>query len=155
MVDRVEGLPEFVVNISSNLLMKLNKFGLVLFVNNKAKCVFSEVDINKSLKLIVQADDWVILNKNIEIALYNQYLHHFYWEYKGRFYTVYVYPENDAVWLCFEDITEKRHLSHLLHINFLRMSLEEKFSKSGYWELDLVNKRFYWSSGVYNLFEID
>ena len=82
MDNKFEGLPEFVVNISSNLLMKLNKFGVVLFVNNKAKCVFNEIDVNKSLKFIVQADDWVVLNKNIEIALYNQYLHHFYWKYK-------------------------------------------------------------------------
>ena len=77
MIDEIEGLPKFVVNISSNLLMKINKFGSVLFINDKAKCVFSKIDINKSLKLCVQAEDWIILNKNIEIALYNQHSHHF------------------------------------------------------------------------------
>ncbi len=155
MINKFEGLPEFVVNISSNLLMKINKFGSVLFINDKAKCVFNKIDINKSLKFCVQADDWAVLNKNIEIALYNQYSHHFYWEYQGRFYIVYVYPEDNFLWLCFEDITEKQHLSHLLHINSLRRLMSEKFSKSGYWELDLTNKQFYWSSGVYKLFEID
>ena len=155
MFDEFKGLPEFVVNISNNLLIKTDKFGSVLFVNNKAKCVFNEIDVYKSLKFSVQADDWIVLNKNIEIALYNQHPHNFYWEYKGRFYTVNIYPKDDYLWLCFEDITEKRHLSHLLHINLLRNSFGEKLSKSGYWELDMTNRRFYWSDGVYKLFEID
>ena len=155
MFNKFVGLPEFVINISSNLLMKVNKSGSVLFINDKAKCVFNEIVSNKSLKLSVQAKDWIVLNNNIEIALYNQYPHHFYWEYKGRFYIVYIYPEDAFLWLYFEDVTEKKHLSHLLYINSLRNNFWEKHSKSGYWELDVSNKRFYWSSGVYRLFEIE
>ena len=155
MVDKFEGLPEFVANISSNLLLKINKFGSVLFINDKAKCVFNKINICKSLKECLQAEDWIILSKNVDIALYNQFPHNFYWEHNERFYIVYVYPENVFSWLCFEDITEKRHLSHLLYINSLRNSFAEKLSKSGYWELDLVSRQFYWSDGVYKLFDID
>ena len=147
-------IPESIINISSNLLMEINKFGFVLFVSDKAKFVFDGIDKNKNLKNHFRSDDWIIVNKNIEIALYNQYSHHFYFEYKGRFYIVYAYPQDISVWLWFEDVTEKRHLSHLLNVCSQRSVFGEKITKSGYWELDLTKKRFYWSSGMYDLFEM-
>ena len=155
MVDKNIRIPEFVINISSSLLMETDKSGSVLFINEKAKCVFGGIAVNANLKSCVTDEDWSVLNKNIEIALYNQYAHYFYWEYKGRFYIVHIYPKDFSVWLWFDDVTEKRHLSHLLNVNALRSSLNENYSKSGYWELDIANKRFYWSSGVYKLFDID
>ena len=155
MVDKNLYVPEFVVNISNNILMEINKFGEVLYANDKAKCVFGGINLNKNLKSCLSDNDWFVLFKNIENVLYNQHQHHFYWDYKNRFYIVYVYPHNTSVWRGFEDVREKRQLSHLLHINSLRTTFGEKISKSGYWELDLSKKRFYWSAGMYKLFEID
>ena len=155
MVDDVLKIPEFVVNISNVVLIEINKFGSVLFANDKAKCIFNGVDINKNIRSCVDDKDWFIFDKNISAVLYNQYPHHFYWDYNNRFYIVYMYPDNSSVWLGLEDITEKRQLSHLLQISSQRNVFTEKLSKSGYWELDLAKKRFYWSVGVYKLFEVD
>lgn len=155
MIDKSLYVPEFVVNFSNNILIEINKFGEVLYANDKAKCVFGGVELNKNLRSYLSDYDWFVLYKNIENVLYNQYQHHFYWDYKNRFYIVYMYPYNTSIWIGFEDVSEKRQLSHLLNINSLRSAFGEKFSKSGYWELDLNKKRFYWSAGMYKLFEID
>ena len=142
MVDNVLRIPEFVVNISNNVLMEINKFGLVLFANDKAKCIFGGTDTNKNLKSCMDDNDWFVFDKNITTVFFNQHPHHFYWDYKSRFYIVYLYPDNASVWIGMEDITDKRQLSHLLHISSQRNSFVEKVSKSGYWELDLSKKRF-------------
>ena len=155
MIGNVLRIPEFVINISNIVLVQINKFGEVLFANDKAKCVFNEIGAHKSLKSCLEDKDWFIFDKNIKTVLYNQHSHNFYWDYKNRFYTVSVYPDNASVWMGLEDITEKRQLSHLLYISSQRNVFAEKLSKSGYWELDLSKKRFYWSAGVYKLFEID
>lgn len=155
MVDEKICVPEFVVNISNNILIEINKSGKVLFVNDKAKCVFGGINIGKNLKSYLNDNDWFILYKNMDTVLYNQHQHHFYWDYKNRFYIVYMYPQDFTVWISFEDISEKRQLSHLLHINSLRNAFGEKIAKSGYWELDLTKKRFYWSLGMYRLFELE
>ena len=155
MVDNVLRIPEFVLNISNIVLMEINKFGTVLFANNKAKCIFYNIEINKNLKSFLGSKDWFIFEKNITTALYNQYPHNFYWEYKNRFYTVNIYPYNASMWIGFDDITEKRQLSHLLNSCSQKNTFIENFSQCGYWELDLSKKRFYWSSGMYKIFEID
>ena len=126
MVDKNIRIPEFVINISSSLLMETDKSGSVLFINEKAKCVFGGIAVNTNLKSCVTDEDWSVLNKNIEIALYNQYAHYFYWEYKGRFYIVHIYPKDFSVWLWFDDVTEKRHLSHLLNVNAFYSSKDPK-----------------------------
>ncbi len=155
MVDNVLKIPEFVLNISNIVLVEINKFGTVFFVNNKAKCIFNNIDINKNLKSFLESKDWFVFEKNIATALYNQHSHHFYWDYKNRFYTVYIYPDNVSIWIGFDDITEKRQLSHLLNSCSQKNIFIEKFSQCGYWELDISQKRFYWSSGMYKIFEID
>ena len=117
MVDNILRIPEFVLNISNFVLLEINKFGEVLYANDKAKCIFNKIDINKNLKVCIGEKNWFVFDKNIETVLYNQYQHHFYWDYKNRFYIVYVYPDNASVWIGFEDITEKRQLSHLLYLS--------------------------------------
>lgn len=148
-------IPVFVADISDNGIIELTKSGKVLFANNKAKCIFGGIDTDKNIKDYIGDNEFFVFKKNIEISLYNQHPHSFYFENDNRFYNVYLYPSASSVWLGFNDITEKRQLSHLLQINFLRAVFSEKHAKSGYWELDLNKKQFYWSSGMYELFELD
>lgn len=143
-----------VANISNDVFVQTTKSGKILFFNNKAACVFGRIKKGGYLSDILTEEKFFLLKKNIETAFYNQYPHHFYWDLKNRFYLVYVYPQTSSVWLCFNDISEKRQLSHLLHVNNQRIEFSEKIAKSGYWELDIKNKKFYWSDEVYNIFGI-
>ncbi len=146
--------PEFVANISSNIFIQVTKSGKILFFNTKANCVLGKVVVGCNLEEIIPKSSSCILLQNIKISFYHQYPHHFYWGFKNRFYLVYVYPQDSSVWLCFDDITEKRQLAHLLHMNNQRTLFAERLAKLGYWELDIETKRFYWSDEVYNIFGI-
>lgn len=145
---------DFVANISNDIMMEIAKSGRVLFFNTKASCIFAGIGKHKFIKDILSEDKYEVLKQNIEMAFYQQYPHHFYWGYQGRFYLIYIYPQNFSVWLCMNDITEKRQQAHLLHSCGARNDFIEKLLVMGYWELDVDKKRFYWSEGVYDIFEI-
>ncbi len=146
---------KIIADISNCIMLELAKSGVVLFFNQKACCVFGNVASAKKINDIIPFDDADVLLKNMEIAFYHSHPHHFYWSFQQRFYLVYVYPENKSVWLVFDDITEKRQLAHLLQVNNQRISFVERIAKTGYWELDLIKKQFYWSDEMYKIFGID
>ena len=142
-------------DISGNIILEVAKSGDILFYNSKAKCVFCGLNEKSNLNNIINFEEKLVLIKNIDTAFYQQYPHHFYWEYQTRFYLVYVYPKDKSVWLSIEDISEKRQLAHLLYTNRQRMMFAEMIAKLGYWELDVAAKRFYWSEEVYKIFEMN
>ena len=146
--------PEFIADISNNIIIEVAKSGRITYSNTKASCVFSAIKADCGIKDIVPYKSLVVLQHNLESALYQQYPHHFYWEVQNRFYLVYAYPKEKTVWFVIDDITEKRQLAHLLHINQQRTYFIESISKSGYWELDINAKKFYWSDEVYKIFGV-
>ena len=146
--------PEFVADISSNIILEVAKSGKIIYRNTKASCVFNNLAPDCGIKDIVPYKSLIVMQHNLETALYQQYPHHFYWEVQNRFYLVYAYPKDKTVWFVLDDITEKRQLAHILHISQQRMFFAERISKLGYWELDINAKKFYWSDEVYNIFGI-
>lgn len=152
MTDKNFALPEFIANISNNIMIEAAKSGQILFFNNKAACVFCGISREGRLEEIVPADGLAVLQQNIQTAFYQQYPHHFYWSFQNRFYLVYIYPRDKSVWLCMDDITEKRQQAHMLHINRQRTMFAERIARLGYWELDIGLKRFYWSDEMYKIF---
>ena len=155
MKDQKNFRPDFVADITTNLLLEVAKDGGVLFLNNKAACVFCGGKKEKCrLDDIFSKEDTVFLRQNVGTSLYQQYPHHFYWSFRERYYIVYVYPTEKSVWLCLDDITEKRLLTHLLHVGSQRMMFAERGARLGYWELDIVQKKFYWSEEMYRIFGV-
>lgn len=156
MTDRQQNmLPEIVADISTNILLEVAKSGKVLFANGKAGCVFQSCGRScRHLDDLVPSAEAAVLRQNVENALYQQYPHHFYWPFQNRYYLVYVYPTVVSAWLCLDDITEKRQMAHLLHINNQRVLFAERIAKLGYWELDIGRKRFYWSEEMYKIFGV-
>ncbi len=155
MTEHKVGLPVFVADITNNLLIETAKTGKVLFFNNKAACILSGLQQYVKLAEIIPAESFIVLKQNIEAAFYQQYPHHFYWAFQNRFYLVYIYPQEQSVWLSMEDITEKRQQAHLLHLNAQRTLFAERIARLGYWELDIAHKRFYWSEEMYKIFGIN
>ena len=156
MTDRQQNtLPKIVADISTNILLEVAKSGKVLFANGKAGCVFQSCGRScRHLDDLVPSAEAAVLRQNVENALYQQYPHHFYWPFQNRYYLVYVYPTVASAWLCLDDITEKRQLAHLLHINNQRVLFAERIARLGYWELDIGRKRFYWSEEMYKIFGV-
>ena len=152
MINERKGLPEFVANITDNIIIEVTKSGNVLFFNDKAACIFIGISKCNSLLKILNKEDALILKRNFDTAFYHQYPHHFYHKIKGRFYLIYMYPFDASIWISMFDITEKRQQAHLLYVNTQRIKFSESNIKFGYWELDTVLKRFYWSEGMYNIF---
>ncbi len=155
MVDERKSLPEFIANITDNVIIEVIKSGDVLFFNDKAACVFIGISCNGNLLKILCDEDASVLKRNFDIAFYHQYPHHFYHKINGRFYLIYMYPLDATIWISMLDITEKRQQSHLLYINAQRIKFSEKNIKFGYWELDTTLKRFYWSEEMYSIFGIN
>ncbi len=146
---------DFVANISDNIMIEIAKSGEVLFFNDKAACVFAGIKKFEPINNVLSENKYDVLKQNIDMSFYQQYPHHFYWIYQGRFYLIYVYPQDSSVWLSLSDITEKRQQAHLLHKCNLRNKFIESLTETGFWELDVDKRRFYWSDGVYKIFEID
>lgn len=143
-----------VADMTTNLLLKVAKNGNIFFMNNKAACIFRNIGGEANIYDCVAKTHAAVLRQNIDSALYLQHSHHFYWSCQSRYYLVYVYPEDFGVWLCMDDISEKRELAHLLHIGLQRLTFAERMVPFGYWELDMVAKRFYWSDEMYRIFEV-
>lgn len=147
--------PEFIADIATNVLVETDKAGKILFFNAKAACVFAKIRAEDAyLKDLVSGNNLTVLAQNIDTAFYQQYPHHFYWTLQDRFYLVYLYPQDKTVWISLEDITERRRQAHLLYLSGQRMMFAERIAKLGYWELDLVLKRFYWSDEMYKIFGV-
>jgi hypothetical protein len=81
--------PEFIADISNNIIIEVAKSGRITYSNTKASCVFSAIKADCGIKDIVPYKSLVVLQHNLESALYQQYPHHFYWEVQNRFYLVY------------------------------------------------------------------
>lgn len=152
MSDEGKGLPEFVANITDNIIIEVAKSGDVLFFNDKAACIFIGISKYSNLLKIIRNEDALVLKRNFDTAFYHQYPHYFYHKIKGRFYLIYMYPKDASLWISMSDITEKRQQAHLLHVNAQRIEFSESNLKFGYWELDAELKRFYWSKGMYDIF---
>ena len=155
MTEKNSASPEFIANISNNIMIEAAKSGHILFFNGKAACVFCGISRSGRLEDVIPADNFAVLRQNIDTALYQQYPHHFYWSFQSRFYLIYIYPREKSVWLCMDDITEKRQQAHLLHLNSQRTMFAERIARLGYWELDVALKRFYWSDEMYKIFGIN
>ncbi len=150
---KYKSICDFLSEISTNLFLETNSRGQITYANSKAKIVFSipqqdDVYINN----IFDSETSLLFQRHSQNTLYQNYAETFQIGYKQRFYNVVAYPQYGNVIFCFEDITERRQLSHLLYHTKQRLEFAERTAQLGYWELDLKHRRFYWSQEMFRIF---
>ena len=77
MSNEKNGLPEFVANITDNIIIEVAKSGNILFFNDKAACIFVGISKHANLLKILRDEDSLALKHNFDTAFYHQYPHHF------------------------------------------------------------------------------
>ncbi len=147
--------PEFIADLFNLAVLALSKDGKVFFLNHQAEYLFDGINISDNLSEIIKADDWVILHHNINMVFYQQTNSDFYWLYRHRIYMVTARLSGHILFLGFNDITEIRKQANSLRQSNQRLEQIEYLSNIGYWELNLAQKIFYWSDGMYKLFALN
>lgn len=147
--------PQFIADLIDYPVLALSKNGDILFFNRHTGNVFGNLAVNSLIDDFVNNEELSVIRHNLTIALYHQNNFDFYWVFRRRFYSVSAHAEKDTVFLCFRDISEVRAQSDLLISCNRRFSNIEQIMHSGYWELNLKHKVFYWSDGMYQLFGIN
>ena len=149
-------LKEFLLNISPHIFLEINSSGQIVYAGSKAQYIFALTNTNKpTIFEIFPKKQSLQIKEHLEKLVYQQYPEKFSLEFKNRNYNVLAYPFHQDIVLLMEDITEKRQLSHLLYQVSARLEFAEKTAHLGYWELDLSNKKFYWSKQMYHIFGVD
>ena len=145
----------FVADLFDSAVIAFNKDGHVVFYNHMAEYLFNGLSDNKTLSELVGGDELSVLRHNLNIVFFQQRPMDFYWMHKERLYLVAARLFASKVFLCLRDITEIRAQSDLLKVCSRRFNQIEQLSQIGYWELNLSHKIFYWSDGMYNLFNLN
>ncbi len=154
MLDNSSTSAELIADATDYIIVAVNSDGKVIYHNRKAEFVFVGITDGCDLFSYVSDNDGVILKHNINMAFYQQRYFDFYWHYKGRFYLTGAHSFDQGVWLFFKDISELRELTHRLGLSEYRNEKAEILNKSGYWQLNIGKRRFYFSDGMYRLLEI-
>lgn len=146
---------EFLLNISTNIFLELDRYSRILYASAKAQYIFCISHPEGTLKDYLPGEVVKTINNHLKNVLYQNYPENFNITINERVYNVFAYPFENHIVLCLEDITERRHLSHHLYQTKQRLEFAEKTAHLGYWELDLNAKRFYWSAEMYRIFGLD
>lgn len=147
---------QYLLNISTNLFIKIDKEGVITYSNAKADMLFGTSNlVGKSLKSLFDENNYQILKIKIDEVNRTQRTAFTSIVYKFRFYMVYFHAFGENQILCIDDITERVQLSSALRRTSERLEFAEKTTKLGYWEFDLRSRYLYWSAEMYRLFGID
>lgn len=155
MSDIKDVTSDFIADISACVILALSKSGKVLYYNSSAKYIFTDIKIGADINDIISPDDVVFWRHNMDIVFYTAEYLDFYWYFRKRFYQVSARLFNEKIFLCLRDITEIRLQHNLLSDCASRFSQTEKMAEIGYWELNLPQRKIYWSDGMYNLFGLN
>lgn len=155
MAESEFNIADFIADLSDQAIIGCTKDGHVVFYNQSAKRLMDGISYNKSLEEVISGDELSVLRHNLAITFYQQTSTDFYWLYKKRLYSISTHIFASIAFLYLRDITEVRVQSDLLRFCSRRFNQIEKLSKTGYWELNIPRKIFYWSDGMYDLFNIN
>ncbi len=144
----------FIADLFDGVVIAFSKNGQVVFYNHMAEYLFDGLSVYKTLDDLLSGDELSVLRHNLNIAFFQQQPMDFYWMHKERLYLVAARQFVADVFLCLRDITEIRAQSDLLRTCSRRFNQIEQLSQIGYWELNITHKTFYWSDGMYNLFNL-
>ncbi len=145
----------FLLDISTNIFIETDAYGRILSHNRKAAAFFDTPELNGSrLSDYFSSEAVSALYPEILGSLHTSFPAYLLLNIRGREFNIYLYPLENSVILCLEDITERRALTNMLGKISARLEFAEKTAKLGYWELDIRAKRLYWSAEMYNLFGV-
>ncbi len=152
-MDNRQELTDFFLNISTNIFMELDSHGQILYASDKARYVFCQDKlIGASLPDFWEPDRRRKIQDALQNVSYQHYPETLSLEFQERYYNLFLYPRDKTIAACFEDVTERRHLSHHLHQSRQRLDFAERTAHLGYWELDLLSRKFYWSAEMFRIF---
>ena len=154
MFDLTHVTLEFIANLSDMMVLVITSTDEVAFANNQARALFGASLSGKNLSAMLTADELSFLRHNLHIAVYQNKRYDFYWLLRNRFYTVAAVPHQQLIFLSMRDITEIKTQSDVLSECSARLNRIEHLANLGYWEFYLADKTFYWSDGMYRLFDI-
>lgn len=147
---------DFLLNLSTNIFLELDKDGHIFYASSKAKQVLDTADlVGASILPLLDATSRDLLISRLKTVIFNGQADSFNLEFKQRYYNVFIYPYQDKGVVCLEDITERRQLSQALNKTKRRLEFAEQTARLGYWELNLTAKRFYWSAEMFRIFGLD
>ncbi len=146
-------LASFLLNVSTNIFMELSSHGQILYASDNADDVFA-VDnrMGAYLPQLLPAETRGLVISALQEVVRRRRPESLHLEYQNRQYNLFFYPFADRIAACFEDISERRRLAHLLSRARQRLDFAERTAHLGYWELDLQTRRFYWSAEMYRIF---
>ena len=143
--------PDFIADISASVILALTKSGEILYYNRNAGSIFFDIAVGKNIEDIIPHDDAVIWHHNMDIVFFSAEHLDFYWFFRSRFYQVSAHLFAEKIFFCLQDITEIRIQHNLLSDCSARFSGIERLAEIGYWELNLPQKKIYWSEGMYKI----
>lgn len=147
---------KFLTNISTNILINCNIYGLVTYCNRRCRHIFDKQDIvGKYLSEFFDFKTAQNIQRTILNAINQNTPHAIMVTIKERFYNFFIYPNEGDASICIEDITERKQLSNILNISSQRLNFAEKTAKLGYWEVDLKNKKIFWSAEMFRIFGVN
>jgi signal transduction histidine kinase len=153
MKNQISGLPLQVADMSGDAILAVTKEGQMLFVNKKSACILPGAAVAQRLPDILAAKAWYMLQQNLMLAFYQHRLYQFDWIYNERFYQVSALPVERVIWLNLADVTEERRQTHTLYLHQQQIDFVEQVAHLGYWQFDKTRNQFFWSRGMFRLFE--
>lgn len=146
----------FLNDISTNILIKTDITGHIYLENRKAAVLSDRKPlIGKKISDIFNSINTQIILTHIYNAVNTQIPDNFVITHKKRQLRFFTYYRKEFVFLCIEDITEKKDLAKHLQETYHRLNFAEKTAKLGYWEFAVKEKKIYWSAEMFRIFGIE
>lgn len=147
---------KFLTNISTNILINCNIYGLVTYCNRRYRHIFDKQEIaGKYLSEFFDFETAQKIQRAILDTVNQNSPRALMVIIKERSYNFFIYPNEGEASICIEDITERKQLSEILTITSQRLNFAEKTAKLGYWEVDIKNKKIFWSAEMFRIFGVD
>lgn len=141
--------------ISTDVLFIVRENGVVSHGNGCARKTFGPNKDGLKIKDIFNSEHTNILMHYISECIKTQKQQQFPISFCSKYYVVRMFPFQDKVAVCMQDISESQNLRHTLSEMMQKLTFASKIAKIGYWELDLLAKEISWSSEMFRIFGID
>ncbi len=145
----------FLNDISTNILIKTDITGHIYLNNRKGNLLSDDTQIlGKKISDIFTPINTEIILTHIYKVINTQIPDNFVITHNSRQFRIFTYFHKEFVFLCIEDITERKELAEHLQNTYRRLNFAERTAKLGYWEFSIKDKKIFWSAEMFRIFGI-
>lgn len=146
----------FLNDISTNILIKTDITGHI-YLNNRKAGILSDKNplAGKKIGDIFNPVNTQIILTHIYNVINTQISDSFVITHHTRQYRIFTHCRKEFVFLCMEDITEKKDMAEHLQATYRRLNFAERTAKLGYWEFAVKEKKIFWSAEMFRIFGIE